>query len=105
MAPEGSIQLRITSPIETRLATAYSRTKVAEALVFERKDESRHRLSVPIGRQAVAVLDPLFWPARHDETLLMKAIYEFHPDYVGSTVWWGDPEKSFGRRPSRAAMF
>ena len=26
----------------------------------------------------------------------MKAIYEFHPDYVGSTVWWGDPEKSWG---------
>lgn len=41
-------------------------------------------------------LNPLFWPARHDETLLMKAIYEFHPDYVGSTVWWGDPEKSWG---------
>ena len=30
-------------------------------------------------------LNPLFWPARHDETLLMKAIYEFHPDFVGST--------------------
>ena len=37
-------------------------------------------------------LNPLYWPARHDETLLMKAIYEFHPDYVGSKVWWGDPE-------------
>ncbi len=41
-------------------------------------------------------LNPLFWPARHDETLLMKAIYEFHPDYVGSRVWWGDPEKFWG---------
>ena len=41
-------------------------------------------------------LNPLFWPARHDETLLMKAIYEFHPNYVGSTVWWGDPEQSWG---------
>ena len=41
-------------------------------------------------------LNPLFWPARHDETLLMKAIYEFHPDFAGSTVWWGDPEKSWG---------
>jgi arginine deiminase len=37
-------------------------------------------------------LNPLYWPARHDETLLMKAIYGFHPDFVGSTVWWGDPE-------------
>lgn len=40
-------------------------------------------------------LNPLFWPARHDETLLMKAIYEFHPGYVGSTVWWGDPEQDW----------
>jgi arginine deiminase len=41
-------------------------------------------------------LNPLYWPARHDETLLMKAIYQFHPDYVGSTVWWGDPEEPWG---------
>src|SRR6476620_37361 len=45
----------------------------------------------------VLILNPLFWPARHDDTLLMKAIYQFHPDYVGSTVWWGDPEKSWGQ--------
>jgi arginine deiminase len=42
-------------------------------------------------------LNPLYWPARHDETLLMKAIYEFHPDFVGSTVWWGDPEVDWGQ--------
>ncbi len=42
-------------------------------------------------------LNPLYWPARHDETLLMKAIYEFHPDFVGSTVWWGDPEREWGQ--------
>jgi arginine deiminase len=41
-------------------------------------------------------LNPLFWPARHDETLLMKAIYQFHPDFVASTVWWGDPEQAWG---------
>lgn len=42
-------------------------------------------------------LNPLFWPARKDETLLYQAIYRFHPDYVGSTVWWGDAEKDFGQ--------
>ncbi len=42
-------------------------------------------------------LNPLYWPARHDETLLMKAVYSFHPDYAGSTVWWGDPEKDWGQ--------
>ena len=42
-------------------------------------------------------LNPLYWPARHDEPLLMKAIYTFHPDFVGSTVWWGDPEQDWGR--------
>ena len=42
-------------------------------------------------------LNPLYWPARHDETLLMKAIYLFHPDFVGSTVWWGDPEQDWSQ--------
>ncbi|ALG85724.1 arginine deiminase [Gordonia phthalatica] len=42
-------------------------------------------------------LNPLYWPARHDETLLMKAIYEFHPDFVGSPVRWGDPEQAWGQ--------
>src|SRR5207247_199612 len=40
-------------------------------------------------------LNPLYWPARHDETLLMKAVYAFHPDFAdtGINVWWGDPER------------
>ncbi|WP_306336678.1 arginine deiminase, partial [Streptomyces sp. KL118A] len=42
-------------------------------------------------------LNPLYWPARHDETLLMKAVYQFHPDFTGSTVWWGDPELDWGQ--------
>ncbi|MDO8147824.1 arginine deiminase [Isoptericola sp. b515] len=37
-------------------------------------------------------LNPLYWPARKDETLLMTAIYSFHPGYKDSTIWWGDPE-------------
>lgn len=41
-------------------------------------------------------LNPLYWPARHDETLLMKALYEFHPDLAGATTWWGDPEVDWG---------
>ncbi|WP_019135332.1 arginine deiminase [Cellulomonas massiliensis] len=41
-------------------------------------------------------MNPLYWPARQDETLLYKAIYTFHPDFVGSTVWWGDPEQDWG---------
>ena len=42
-------------------------------------------------------LNPLYWPARHDETLLMKAIYSFHPDFKGQVnVWWGDPERGWG---------
>jgi arginine deiminase len=42
-------------------------------------------------------LNPLYWPARHDETLIYKAIYSFHPDFVGSTIWWGDPEQDWGQ--------
>src|SRR5690606_3694828 len=37
-------------------------------------------------------LNPLFWPARHEETILAAAIYRFHPDFAGKvTVWYGDP--------------
>lgn len=42
-------------------------------------------------------LNPLYWPARHDETLLMKAIYRFHPAFAEATVWWGDPEREWGQ--------
>ncbi|MFF4703179.1 arginine deiminase [Streptomyces sp. NPDC001288] len=42
-------------------------------------------------------LNPLYWPARHDETLLMKAVYSFHPGYKDATVWWGDPETDWGQ--------
>lgn len=42
-------------------------------------------------------MNPLYWPARKDETLVYKAIYQFHPDYVGSTIWWGDPELEWGQ--------
>ncbi|MBO0907807.1 arginine deiminase [Arthrobacter sunyaminii] len=42
-------------------------------------------------------LNPLYWPARHDETLLMQAIYRFHPDYTGSKIWWGDAEKDWSQ--------
>ncbi|BDZ41851.1 arginine deiminase [Paraoerskovia sediminicola] len=43
-------------------------------------------------------LNPLYWPARHDETLVMKAIYSFHPYFAepGVEVWWGDPEQDWG---------
>ncbi|MCA5894194.1 arginine deiminase [Isoptericola sp. NEAU-Y5] len=42
-------------------------------------------------------LNPLFWPARHDETMLMQTIYGFHPDYAPSRVWWGDAEQDWAR--------
>lgn len=42
-------------------------------------------------------LNSLFWPARHEETILTTAIYKFHPDFAGKvTVWWGDPLKDHG---------
>ncbi len=42
-------------------------------------------------------LNPLFWPARHEETLLATAVYRFHPRFAGRVnVWWGDPTQSWG---------
>jgi arginine deiminase len=42
-------------------------------------------------------LNPLYWPARHEETILAAAIYKFHPDFAGRVnVWWGDPTEEWG---------
>jgi len=42
-------------------------------------------------------LNPLYWPARHEETILATAIYKFHPDFAGKVnVWWGDPLADHG---------
>ncbi|WAP53460.1 arginine deiminase family protein [Arthrobacter sp. ATA002] len=42
-------------------------------------------------------MNPLYWPARHDETLLMQSIYRFHPDFAAAAVWWGDAELDWGQ--------
>jgi arginine deiminase len=42
-------------------------------------------------------VNPLFWPARHEETILVTAIYKFHPDFAGKVnIWWGDPTEDHG---------
>jgi arginine deiminase len=42
-------------------------------------------------------LNPLYWPARHEETILATAINKFHPDFAGKVnVWWGDPTEDWG---------
>jgi arginine deiminase len=42
-------------------------------------------------------MNPLYWPARKEETLIYKGIYQYHPDFVGSKVWWGDPDEDWGQ--------
>ncbi len=43
-------------------------------------------------------LNPLYWPARHEETILTTSIYKFHPSFVNEKfeIWWGDPTKNYG---------
>ena len=43
-------------------------------------------------------LNPMYWPARRQETLLTAAIYRFHPAFSGGDfpVWFGDPDKDYG---------
>jgi arginine deiminase len=43
-------------------------------------------------------LNPMYWPARRDETLLTAAVYKFHPRFQNppNTIWWGDPLREFG---------
>ena len=47
------------------------------------------------------VLSPMFWPARRQETLLMAAVYRFHPAFESADggrakIWLGDPEQDHG---------
>lgn len=43
-------------------------------------------------------LNPLYYPARHEETVLTTAIYKFHPSFTQAKfeVWWGDPTQHHG---------
>jgi len=42
-------------------------------------------------------LNTLYWPARHEETILTTSIYKFHPNFAGKVkVWWGDPTEDHG---------
>lgn len=43
-------------------------------------------------------LNPLYWPARHEETILTTSIYKFHPDFATADfpIWWGDPTEHHG---------
>jgi arginine deiminase len=47
------------------------------------------------------VLSPMFWPARRQETLLMAAVYRFHPAFARPddsrpNVWMGDIDQDHG---------
>jgi arginine deiminase len=43
-------------------------------------------------------LNPMYWPARRQETLLTTAIYKFHPEFTNADfqIWYGDPDKDHG---------
>lgn len=43
-------------------------------------------------------LNPMYWPARRQETLLMQAIYQFHPLFKANQfdIWYGDAETDHG---------
>ncbi len=43
-------------------------------------------------------LNPMHWPARRHETLLVAAVYRFHPLFAQAAfpVWWGDPDVDHG---------
>lgn len=43
-------------------------------------------------------VNPMYWPARRQETLLATAIYKYHPDFRHGDfkIWWGNPDEDFG---------
>ena len=42
-------------------------------------------------------VNPMFWEARHPETLLQRAVYKFHPRFKSGDfrIWWGDSDEDF----------
>jgi len=42
-------------------------------------------------------VNPMFWPARRPETLILRTIYKFHPQFKGGDfkIWWGDSDQNF----------
>jgi arginine deiminase len=43
-------------------------------------------------------LNPMYWPARRQETLLTSAIYKFHPEFTHAEfqIWYGDAQQDHG---------
>lgn len=43
-------------------------------------------------------VNPMFWPARRQETLYLTAIYKYHPHFKDGDfhIWWGDPDVDHG---------
>ncbi len=43
-------------------------------------------------------LNPMYWPARRQETLLATAIYKYHPFFAEKEfeIWWGNPDEDHG---------
>jgi arginine deiminase len=47
-------------------------------------------------------VNPMFWPARRPETLLITVIYQFHPAFAPAfnkgdfKIWWGNPDEDHG---------
>ncbi len=41
--------------------------------------------------------NPMFWPARRLETLLQRAVYNYHPMFKEGEfkIWWGDSDEQF----------
>src|SRR5262245_2317426 len=40
-------------------------------------------------------LNPLYWPAQREETIIVTSIYKFHPDFASKVnVWWSDPTRA-----------
>lgn len=74
--PAGAPRSYVMPPLPNMLYTRDTTTWVGEALT----------------------LNPLYWPARRNETLLMKAVYLFHPEFSAAqdNMVWGDPEQDWG---------
>lgn len=81
------------SELHTRLADAFGEA----SFVFPPIPNTLFQRDPSCWIYGGVTVNPMFWPARHPETLLQRALYKFHPMFRGADfrIWWGDSDEDF----------
>ena len=73
----------------------YSEYTDADGFIIEPLPNSTFTRDTTCWIYGGVTLNPMYWPARRQETLLTAAIYKYHPFFKEKEFeyWWGDPDE------------